>query len=178
MKHVVLLGVLLILFVLVSFIERGVIPTYTKNAQSLTARKEQVIPTPIATTFPTVSPSPSKYLSISPVLSPSPKTITLDQTIFDLKYPSSIQVGTGENSISLESTDAPTTITNWYKEKIKSLGMSAKSFVQTNTNGNILNKLVGTDGRYQVRVEIGRHNNESIVHVSVSLVPLDKRESI
>ncbi|MDO8498394.1 MAG: hypothetical protein Q7S44_01265 [bacterium] len=60
---------------------------------------------------------------------------------------------------SFKSSDDTTAITNWYREKIKSLGMSTTSFVQTNTNGNVLNKLVGSDGQKEIEVEISKKSS-------------------
>jgi len=67
-----------------------------------------------------------------------------------------------------ESNDDPDLITNWYKEKIKSLGMNSKSFVQTKTNGNVLNKLVGARGDKEIRVGIVKKNDESVTKITVS----------
>ena len=58
---------------------------------------------------------------------------------------------------------------NWYKDKIKALGMNATSFVQTNTNDNVLNKLVAANNSQKVTVEISRSNSSSPTSVSIVL---------
>ena len=85
----------------------------------------------------------------------------------DFQYPRSIIISLNSNFATFESSDDPKKITDWYKNKIKDMGMNTTSFVQTSTNGNVLNKLVGADGNQKVRVEINKHNNSAIVKIVV-----------
>jgi len=57
----------------------------------------------------------------------------------------------------------------WHKEKITSMGMNAKSFVQTNTNGNILNKLVSANGETKVSIEISKNGSEAQTKISINI---------
>lgn len=66
-----------------------------------------------------------------------------------------------------ESDDNPDTITAWYKEKLKSLGYNANSFVVTKANDKILNKLVSDNGTNQIRIEISKENGNSPVKIKV-----------
>ena len=82
-----------------------------------------------------------------PTPTPIPKQ---NQASISLKYPNSQKIGQEDGALFLESFDPPKVISDWYKEKIKSMGMRAKSFVQTSTNGNVLNSFVCSDGPKKV----------------------------
>lgn len=97
--------------------------------------------------------------------SSTPQTFNLS----DFKYPNSNQSSGSGNNIILESNDNPDLITDWYKEKIRSLGFKSKSFVQTKTNGNILNKLVAASGNREIRVEIEKSANSPKVSINLSI---------
>lgn len=47
--------------------------------------------------------------------------------------------------------------------------MSVKTFVTTNNNDNILNKLSGASGSTGVLVEVSKNSGDSIVKISVKL---------
>jgi len=49
------------------------------------------------------------------------------------------------------------------------MGMNAKSFVQTNTNGNILNKLVSANGETKVSIEISKNGSEAQTKISINI---------
>ena len=69
-------------------------------------------------------------------------------------YPNSVNIRQNKDTSSMESSDQPQIITDWYKEKIKSMGMKATAFTQTTTNGNVLNKLAGANNSFAIVVEI------------------------
>ena len=54
-------------------------------------------------------------------------------------------------------------------EKLISLNMKAKSFVTTNTNGNILNKLVGAGNGLKVKIQIEKDNISSTTAINISI---------
>lgn len=120
------------------------------------------------------TPSPSSLPSPTPTSSPIPTpsaTVIIKQEVGDLsnfKYPNSSQVGSLENGIKLESSDDPKVITDWYEEKIRSLGFKSKSFVKTNTNGQVLNKLVAASAEKEVRVEIAKSAGSTKVLITVT----------
>ncbi|MBI2022736.1 hypothetical protein HYS97_02725 [Candidatus Daviesbacteria bacterium] len=138
--------------------------------KSMTSSKTQ---SPSATAVPTSTPLPSKSPTASPSqisnTGSSSVNINISQessdgnanksniNIGNFVYPNSTSLGSGV----YESNDSPNIITDWYKEKIKSLGMSTTSFVQTSANDNVLNKLVGSDGKGEIRVEISRPADNS-----------------
>lgn len=121
---------------------------------------------PAPTNTPTPSPQPTV---IPPTATPTNKPTQQSQKISDFQYPGSTIISIINNAAVFESNDDPKKITDWYKDKIKSLGMTATSFVQTNSNGNILNKLVGAKSGSEVRVEITKQNNSQKLKISVSL---------
>ena len=56
--------------------------------------------------------------------------------------------------------------------------MNSKSFVQTKTNGNVLNKLVGARGDKEIRVGIVKKNDESVTKITVSTtIPIDNQKT-
>ena len=71
--------------------------------------------------------------------------------------------------LKIQSFDDSSRITDWYKEKITSLNMKAKSFVQTSSNRNILNKLAGANSLLKVNVEISKKNSDSKTEITVYL---------
>lgn len=129
-------------------------------------------PTPISTPTPMETPKDNLTIippTLTPTLSPTPTNAPSSdgQSVLDFKYPNSIIISQNGNETVYESTNDPKKITDWYKDKIKSMNMNVTTFVQTNTNNNILNKLVGSDGNQEVRVEISKQNNSSIVKIVV-----------
>jgi hypothetical protein len=137
------------------------------KASSLVA----VSPSPVVT--PSQSPSPSPTVSPAVMLkSASPKPSALGEStsskVMVWKYPNSSITSSSDSSLTLESSDDPTTITSWYKDKIQSGGMNIKTFVSTNSNGNILNKLSGA-GSMGVQIEISKSEGEAITKIVVKL---------
>lgn len=113
----------------------------------------------------------SDNFSPTPFASPKPfGSEPQDSNILDYKYPNSQVISTSSNFLSLESTDESDVITNWYKEKVNSLGMNVKTFVTTKANDKVLNKLVGGDGDTELRIEISMENSGSAVKISVTII--------
>lgn len=109
-------------------------------------------------------PSIQPNIIISPTPSANPQPSVTDN-INDLQYPESKQI----SSDTWESSDSPQTVTEWYKQKIQSLGMNTTSFVQTSTNGNVLNKLVGSDGKEEIEVQITKSNKAQGVEIKLNV---------
>ncbi len=97
--------------------------------------------------------------------SPTPQT----QTDSSWYYPNSTVKSSSGNNLSLESNDNSDAITEWYKNKIRGMNMNTKTFVKTNSNGNILNKLDGVGQGTEVRVEISRQRDQPLTKITVSL---------
>lgn len=161
-------GALTILVVILAIVIATEKPTkeVKKTSQALST------PTPTTTVTPTSQPTTvPKTVTSTPTITPSPtiKPNQTSQTISDFQYPASIVVSKTDNTITLESTDDPKKITDWYKDKIKSMNMNVTTFVQTSINNNILSKLVGANGNQEVRVEISKQNNNAVVKIVVVL---------
>ena len=118
-----------------------------------------------------VAPPPSPAASAgqatpTPKSSPSSTPASNSQPAAgDWIYPNSTQLEANK----WRSSDDPQVITNWYKSKIEALGMNAKSFVQTNTNGQVLNKLVAANGNSKISVEISKSSADSQTSILVVL---------
>lgn len=143
-----------------------------KNESEKSVLNTSVTKPPTSTTTPTLTPIPSDTPTLTPsstptILTPTPQPNSDNQLNLDLKYPNSIIINQNGSETIYESTDDPKKITDWYKDKIKSIGMKATSFVQTNTNGNILNKLVGANQNQEVKIEISKQNNNVLVKIVV-----------
>src|SRR4030066_576550 len=115
----------------------------------------------------TALPTPTIQIVV-PTSTPIP-IVTSQASISDYHYPNSQLVSSSENSLMLSSSEDPETITNWYKEKIKSEGMNVKTFVSTKTNNNVLNKLVGSNGKKEVSVEIKKPVGESVTSITINI---------
>lgn len=154
------------LIILAVFLVTKISPSSTPPATSSKAPSENASPTPT----PSLTPSPT-FPTMSPtqiIKTPAPKNSpNISTNLSQFIYPNSKQISISGDKIVLESSDSPTAITNWYKDKIKSLGMSATSFVQTSTNDNVLNKLVGSSGNQQVRVEISKPASTLKVKITI-----------
>ena len=108
---------------------------------------------------------------IKPTIKPFPTSAPTSKptatNLSDFIYQGSSVISSNSNSLKLTSTDNTDTITNWYKEKINSLGMNVKSFVTTSANDKILNKLVGANGTREIRVEISKEPGKTITNIIV-----------
>ncbi|MBI4036246.1 hypothetical protein HY383_04830 [Candidatus Daviesbacteria bacterium] len=82
-------------------------------------------------------------------------------------YPNSKVISSNSNVLVLESSDSANAVTNWYKQQIRTEGMNTTSFVTTNTNGNVLNKLVGSNSYKKIDVEIRQESNQSAVKMII-----------
>lgn len=84
-------------------------------------------------------------------------------------YPDSTVVHEDESNLQLASGEESDTITDWYKSKIELSNMNVKTFVKTNANNKVLNKLVATNGNFQIDIEINRETQGDAVKIEVNL---------
>lgn len=159
----------------------GLVITGQRIASQSKEKKQSVVtesptPTDSPTSTPISNPASSPTTQPSPMsIPPATSTPTNPPTnqslnITDFKYPDTIIMNANGNNLELESNDDPKKITDWYKDKIKSKNLSVTTFVQTNTNGNVLNKLVGASSNTEVRVEITKQNDSEKVKITISLI--------
>lgn len=114
---------------------------------------------------PTPTPTPAQTPK---TLAPTPAPQTSGE-ISAFVYPGARVESSSATSLSMKSSDDTDRITQWYEDKIRGMGMNAKSFVKTRTNDNVLNKLVGADGEREIRVEISQKSGESEASISVTI---------
>ncbi|MBI2031187.1 MAG: hypothetical protein HYT08_01095 [Candidatus Levybacteria bacterium] len=164
MKNIRVLAILIIVVAVAALVQRNYSKNIQKEKETLEKRisptvtpKSALTPTPFPTSIPTFAPTAE------------PTSGSVDTTINNFVYPNSVKTSIGMNNVVMKSSDNPQVITDWYKERIKSLGMNVNSFVQTNTNGNVLNKLVSANSRFKISVNIVRKNNEGNTEIEVSL---------
>ncbi len=160
MKNLQLLIILIITLIVISLIQREGVDNSNqkKNIITLPPTKSQT-----QTPIPTQASAPTLVL---PTLIPESFS---QKNIKSFVYPNSIVLNKSEKEMALQSSDDPSSITNWYKEKVISLDMKAQSFVQTNTNGNILNKLAGARTGFKVTLKIEKNNSSSSTAIKVSI---------
>jgi len=164
MRNLQLLVILVLIIFTISLIQKGGLGNKQAQKKNIT----NSTPTPASNAADaalTLSPNQAPA-SIPPTSTPVPSS---QRDISSFVYPGSITLNQSEKEITLQSFDDPSNITNWYKEKITSLGMNAKSFVQTNTNGNVLNKLTGANLMFKVSVTISKKNSQSSTEITVNI---------
>lgn len=137
----------------------------TQNTISIT-QKSTITPTVTKTEI-----SPTPEIKLSPTKT-SQKTPINENNNLDFKYPNSV-ILENNTGLVLESNDDPDLITNWYKEKIREMDLSAKSFVQTRANDVVLNKLAGAGNNREITVEISKNGNSKVKIRVNSKLPID-----
>ena len=99
----------------------------------------------------------------------APKNFTNDLTSY--LYVDADIVSQTDTKLSLSSSANVDIITAWYEDKIKSEGMNIKTFVTTNANDKILNKLVGANANKEISVEISKEPGETNCFIHVTVIP-------
>ncbi len=129
-------------------------------------------PTPDNNPSPSSNPSSTPSASLNPSASPTPAP-SVSAKLLDFIFPESeVKISSGDN-LELESSKESNEITSWYKEKIRSLGFSVKSFVTTTTNGQVKNSLVGANEDLEVKVEINKASGSSQTIVNITIDTFD-----
>jgi len=121
-------------------------------------KEEETSPTPLAVSLTPTPKDPSPTIKVSQ-----------NNLLSSYRYPNSVSINETSTTLSLESTDNTDIITDWFKAKIEESGANVKSFVKTKSNEKVLNKLVGSDGNFEIRVEISKETDTSKVIISVTL---------
>ena len=153
--------------IIYSRINRVEINLPQENKEEVLSESDDVTPTPFASPKPFGSEPQGRRPTAE---AGTPTQSTINPNILNYKYPNSQIISTSSNLLSLESFDDSDVITNWYKEKVNSLGMNVKTFVTTKANDKVLNKLVGADGNKEIGIEISKENSESAVKISVTII--------
>ena len=100
------------------------------------------------------------------VENPSDKNISSSNTLNTFLYPNANITNQTNSTLSLESTDSPEDITDWYKNTINTIGMNVTSFVVTSTNDVVLNKLSAANSEMKIEVTI-KNESTSITTIEV-----------
>ncbi|OGH23479.1 MAG: hypothetical protein A2629_00330 [Candidatus Levybacteria bacterium RIFCSPHIGHO2_01_FULL_41_15] len=168
MKNLNLLIILIVILALATFSQESF---FNKSEEV----KKQTTPNPTSYPSPTLTPTSTvvnQTKNNSTVQSTPSPVSSANNTMYSVGsfiYPGSAVSFQTEDKLSLQSFDDSSRITDWYKEKITSLNMKAKSFVQTSSNRNILNKLAGANSLLKVNVEISKKNSDSKTEITVYL---------
>lgn len=93
----------------------------------------------------------------------------LNPPLSELVYPESVIISSSPNAIRLETTAETQTITDWYKDKIKSLNFESKSSVAVSKNGNIENRMIGEKAQEHVYIEIKKPNGFLKTSVNIEI---------
>ena len=139
-------------------------PEITHVAEVKSAHSPSNTPTASSTTTPNTTsiPTPTSQRTLT-------QTPSTQGNINDFLYPGATQTGNNGNSTNLRTSDDAQVVTNWYKDKIKSLGWNATSAIENNTNSDISNQLVASNGSREIRIQITKNNNSSTVNITVSM---------
>jgi hypothetical protein len=125
-----------------------------------------------------LSPSPSSTPSLAPTILPT-ETPTPSPTVTRIPTPKPTSVSMSNNSswqypgsVTIDknhwqSNANADAITNWYTQKLEAMGFKAKSFVRTETNGRILNKLVAANSEQKISVEISQKSPDAVVIITL-----------
>lgn len=166
--------ILVIVSIVIIAAAAGVLPL-KKVEESISPSSASPIPTtsampaPTATVMPTSKPKNHVSINIvSPTITSAPIPVPSGD-ISDFIYPNSQVVSQNTNSVSLTSMDNPDTIANWYKGKIKSKNMNINTFVTTNVNDQVQDKLVGESATASVSVEIDKASGNNQVTMKVNI---------
>lgn len=102
-----------------------------------------------------------------PTITPTNKPIVTPTTIGWLVYPNAVIVSQNSDKVSSKSEDNIETITEYYEKVFDKNGSKNKSFIKTNTNGNIINKLSGIIKGKTLTIEIKKDSGSSTVYINI-----------
>ena len=169
----------ILLVVLVGIV---VLKEYVFKQASVSPKKESALNQPTHGVTPTqknqqnenAALRKAKAPTITPTMTPVPPTSVPTEvpasSLAAYRYPNASVTSQSQNEIDMTSGDAAQTITDWYKNTIAQQGLHTTSFVQTSTNGDILNKLAaGLNGGGQVTVTITKSASSGSVSISVTI---------
>lgn len=97
--------------------------------------------------------------SATPIPTPAP--------ISEYIYPGSKTTASASAKLELQTTASPTEVTDWYKNKIKSVQFNAQSFSASNTSGAIFNKLSAAKPGEKIEVTIKKDQSASETLITV-----------
>lgn len=114
-------------------------------------------PSPTNTTTPTMNPTKT----ITPKLSPTHSINLTDEWVYPGAH--------GQSGNTYTSSDSPEDITEWYKQKIKSMNLNINTFVSTNSNDQVKNRLSASGNGKTIDVQINRPARSATVELIISV---------
>lgn len=141
---------------------------------SIPQNRDTLRPTPTVTQMPSPSPTPREKLDnsdgtpspsvqgTSATNTPSPKQQIQNSQgnlLSDWVYPASLKTSVTDSSLSLESQDNATKVTDWYTAQFDAKGIKNKSIAKTNSNGTVQNSLSGILGGEQITISVSGKPN-------------------
>lgn len=148
--------------------------TVTTNVE--TEMEATITPSSTEVLTPSETPdidNPTKVPTNSPTQMPTattkPNNNSSSFSLSGFQYPGASVNSSSQTRMELTTVDSPTTVTDWYKNKINSTGMNAKSFVTTSANDNVVNKLVAAGNGTEISVDITKSPSDSSVKIVVEL---------
>ena len=153
---------LAILIIAVILVGGGIFVRNTITVES--PPEEDVV---LGETVPTNTPIPTE--STPTPTSPAERDLAPpDTNLGDFIYPGATTGSQSDRTMTLTSNDDAQLITDWYKNKMKELGMNTRSFVQTKTNDNVNNVLTAAKYDDEINVTITKNAGESLVSIVVA----------
>lgn len=89
-------------------------------------------------------------------------------SLSDYHYPGASISSESSGEMVMKTGDGAATVTSWYENNIRDKGMNTQSFVRTNSNGNVLNKLGAGGNGENVLIEISAQNGSSETTITVT----------
>src|SRR5260221_14239591 len=124
-------------------------------------------------TTPTITMSPTPVHNNNQI-APPPLLPTVSSSqngtkpLSDFMYPGASNVQNNSDSLTFQSTDAPTTIVSWYKNLFSQKNMHTTSIVQTSSNNNIIDKLAAANANVSVAISIQKTADQNVTTISVT----------
>ncbi len=114
------------------------------------------------------NPSPTHVPSPQPSPTSQQTSPHNSSAINEFLYPNAKTITNSAGTTTLETTDQPAVITNWYKNQLHQQSFTTTTVIQTNTNNIIENKLVGSKDDQTIAIAISKNPSDEMTHIEVS----------
>lgn len=145
------------------WVQSSLSPSPSPAAQPGTPEVTLPTDTPAILNENTVLPSPT--VQIDPT-----SMQKIDTSIASFLYPQSTILTQDATTFSLVSTDGANQITDWYKHTISANSMNTTSFITSQTNDTVSNKLVASKAGEDISIEIQKDSGSSQVRIKGSVL--------
>jgi len=123
-------------------------------------------PTPSPTSTPASTPTQTPFETPEAAKTPQPTTTSNSNNNSGWTYPGSTVLDNG-GILVLSSTDGTDKITDWYRNKIESLGFNVKTSVKTSANDVINNVVKAAKNKESISVEITKNPGDVSARIEV-----------